>query len=194
MDEQQIRALFATLLSEQQASFTATLAEHSKVLLADVSRYVDDRTEALENHVTTPVASPVDTLDDTNPLSKRLQLLETELAEEKTAKTAREKENQTLAFKQSINDELGKVQGLQYSGVVHELLYNRLSDGFEKKDNAIVTKNGRTLSEEVNTFLGTEEGQHFLKPVQVTATVGAKPPQTSVRSETAKTLAQALLG
>jgi len=193
MDEQQIRALFATLISEQQASFTATLAEHSKVLLADVSRYVDDRTEALENHVTTPVSSPDNTLDDTNPLSKRLALLETELATEKAAKAVREKENQTLAFKQSINDELGKVQGLQYSGVVHELLYNRLNDGFETKDNAIVTKNGRTLSEEVNTFLGTEEGKHFLKPVQVTATVGAKPPQATVRGETAKTLAQALL-
>jgi len=194
MDETQVRELFASLMTEHAASLKATLAEHSKVLLEDVSRYVDDRTEALESHVTNPVASPVDTLDDTNPLSKRLQLLETELAEEKTAKAAREKENQTLAFKQSINDELGKVQGLQYSGVVHELLYNRLNEGYEKKDNAIVTKNGRTLSEEVTTFLGTEEGKHFLKPVQVTATLGAKPPQASTRSESAKTLAQALLG
>jgi dGTP triphosphohydrolase len=195
MDEQQIKDLIAEIVSETMKS---TLEAHSKALLDDVSKYVDERSEALEAYITTPnqlkAVETVETADTESPLAKRLAMLESELAQEKQAKSDRERQNSLLSFKAAITDELGKVSGIQHSSVVQELLYNRLVDGHEVKDNAILTKSGKTLNEEVGGFLATPEGQHFIKPAQVIGTVGTKQPQAVTRSEAAKSLAQALLG
>lgn len=195
MDEEQVKALIATVLKETlDATLKPILQTHSKTLLDDVSAYVDNRTEALEAHITTPTTAKEPTEEDVNsPVAKRLALVEKELSEAKQAKEAQDKQNKLLSFKTALNDELGKVPDLQHSSVVAELLYNRYIDGFEQKDDAILLKDGKTLNEGVTAFINTDEGKHFLKPVQVTETPGLKPPVKGVRTEQAISLAQALL-
>jgi hypothetical protein len=192
MTPEEIKALIEATIKE---TLKGTLDAHSKALLDDVSKYVDERSEALEAFVTTPkpLATPEGTPDPDSPLAKRLALLEAELATEKEAKTQQDKANKLLSFKSAISDELGKVPDLQHGSVVHELLYNRLVDGYELKDEQVITKSGKTLNEEVTSFLGTPEGLHFVKPQQVVGTVGVKPSKPVARAESAKTLAQALL-
>lgn len=192
MDEAQVKALIAATLDE---TLKPILQAHSKALLDDVSAYVDNRTEALEAHITTPNTDSAvkEDVDADSPVAKRLALVEKELQEAKQAKEVQDKQNALLSFKTALNDELGKVADLQHSSTVAELLYNRYVDGFEQKDNGILLKDGKTLSEGVTTFMGTDEGRHFLKPVQVTETPGLKPPVRGNKTEQATSLAQALL-
>ena len=190
MDEAQIKQLIAD-------SISTALKEHSKALLDDVTEYMDNRTQALEDTINAASRpnndeSPSETPKADEALTARLALLEKELNETKTARENQEKESVRLKFANTVQSSINALPGVLHADVLSELMVNRLSEGYTVKDGSFITRNGKTIDEEVQAFVSTDAGKHFLQPKQQAKGSDNPTPQRT-RAEAAKSLTQALL-
>lgn len=194
MDEQQVKDLIAVALKE----YTNV---HSKTILEDVTAYVENRTSQLEDTLNTIQAPATQDTPDApenpvdNALTARLALLEKELNETKTARQKQEDESRRLKFSNSIQTAISSIPNVLHGDMLSELMYNRLAEGYTEKDGAFITKNGKTVEEEVKGFIDTEAGKHFLAPKQQSRGSDNPTPATkaAIKTDAARTLTNALL-
>lgn len=154
MTPEEITALVEKLLEP----VSATLIKDVQDFMKDTVKPLEDRLAGLE---APKEEAPAPTGDD--PLSKRLQDLEKQLADQRAEKEAQDKAIAASQFK----DALGKavdVHNPKYRSEVLDILINRLQDGAVNKDGQWLTKEGKTLDEATASFFTSDFGKHHLQP------------------------------
>lgn len=194
MEAEAIKQLIADTVAE-------ALKGHSKALLDDVAAYMDNRTQALEDIINTngqsnPTQPQEDAPKQDDALASRLALLETELAQTKADKEKQDRDNANLKFRGVIQQTLSANPDLMHTDILNELLCNRFNDEYTYKNGSYITKTGKTVEEEIKSFMDTDAGKHFVKPQQVAKGSNSAPADTKqrlTRNEAVKSLSQALL-
>ena len=132
-----------------------------------------------ENTETNQEEAPTMPQEDT--LMTRVKLLEQQLADAAKQQQEQAKVASDLRFSNALSSELDKLSPV-HKGIVQELLSSRLRGTSEEKETGWLTKEGKTLSESVATFIASPEGIHFLPSSHVNG-VGAQETATSKKGD-----------
>ena len=174
----------------------------TKQLLGDVKAFMDeqvhplaDKVDAIEKAKATPTEpekpapdadaeQPNDSTDETqetpqdmpnntedNALMNRVKLLEQQIADANKREQEQAKVASDMRFNTSLSSELDKLSPV-HKGIVQELLANRLRNEATEDNGTWLTKDGKTLTENVSSFFASPEGMHFLPSKHVNG-VGA---------------------
>lgn len=100
--------------------------------------------------------------ESSDPVAKRLAILEAELKKERDERAKERQQAEELDFGNSLKDLLASKGNVLHSGLVSKILASELRQGAKQKDGEWLTKDGLKLSEAVDKFFSTPEGLHFL--------------------------------
>lgn len=140
-------------------------------LLGDVSKFMNEQIAPISDQIKVLSQPKVETKvetkttkeqlkEDNDPVLARVKLLEQQLEVAAKDKEAQDLKSQDLRFNEVLSKEIDKASPM-YKGVVSELLATRLRKDAKETDLGWLA-NGKNLSENVNAFFESPEGQHFL--------------------------------
>jgi hypothetical protein len=150
---------------EIQALITSTvenvLGGALKSSFEEIRTFVSDE---INTAISAPKEAPVDPTDTSDSaLMARITKLENTNQELVQVNLQKEQAEKELRFHSTLGEALGSKDNLIHTNVVKELLANRLAKGSVEKDGKWYTSNGSLLTEEVDSFLATDTGSHFIR-------------------------------
>lgn len=183
------------LLFEQE-KLEEYLSPAIKQFATDFQEYLDSGLDGLKKELASPQPSPKDDKGgQEDPLGARLKQLEADLAAQKAAFEAKEKEANQLAFNQSLTEAI-TATGTQFPNEATKFLSGLFEGAVKYPSGNWVAKDGKTISEHTKTFFESPFGKHLL-PADTASGSGSKPTkpvtgQTDV--STGEALMEAFMG
>ena len=153
------------------------MASYESVTKEDPVVNTDATTTENQEQVNDSAEEPKQTTEEVSAMPEdatllnRVKVLEQQLADAAKLQQEQAKVASDLRFSSALSTELDKLSPV-HKGTVQELLANRLRSNSEEKETGWLTKDGKTLAEDVSAFFASPEGQHFLPTKHVNG-VGA---------------------